>query len=275
LLSAGEADYWIGSSHCIAEHYRRAGVPDERLFLSYYGACVDTRQPSGVLRQRLGLPAEARIVGNINLIYPPKYFLGERTGLKGHEVLIEALAEVTAKRPDTYGVLIGGTLPGYPQSYEHFLRAKAANVAGGRVIMPGYFSPGEVAESWPDFDCAVHVPSSENCGGVVEPLAAGVPVIAANVGGLPEVVIDSVTGKIIKERSPRVLAESIVQVMSNVEHWRRRALVGQSLVKQMFDIRRTAVEVHSIYNTILHGEPRPEPFDSREFVSATSELVMA
>ena len=64
------------------------------------------------------------------------------------------------------------------------------------------------------FDRAVHVPRSENCGGVVEPFSAGVPVIAAAVGGLPEVVIDNVTGRIVRDRSPKVLAQNISQILA-------------------------------------------------------------
>ena len=71
--------------------------------------------------------------------------------------------------------------------------------------MPGKFNADEVAQSWPDYDCAVHVPLSENCGGVVEPLLAGVPTIAGNVGGLPEVVHHHRTGD---DRSDSITART-------------------------------------------------------------------
>ncbi len=273
LRTAGEADYWIASSRCIEEHYRRYGIASERLFLSYYGFRVQPAERTGMLRNRLKIPQNARIVGNISYIYPPKRMLGERVGLKGHEELIDALALVTAKNANIYGVLIGNTLPGYGDSYEKALQKRAFKAGNGRILMPGYFSPDDVHRSWPDFDCAVHVPHSENCGGVVEPFCAGVPVIAAAVGGLPEVVIDGITGKIVRDRSPKAIAQSIDQVLANLEHSRELASRGKRLVERMFDIERTAGEVLSIYRHITTGSPRPEAFDSERFLGKASELA--
>jgi glycosyltransferase involved in cell wall biosynthesis len=139
--------------------------------------------------------------------------------------------------------------------------------------MPGYFSGDEVRQSWPDFDCAVHIPHSENCGGVVEPFSAGVPVIAAAVGGLPEVVINNVTGRIVHDRSPEVLAQNVSEVLSDISRWRELAAKGRRLVERMFDIERTAAEVFSIYQHILAGAPRPEVFDSERFVTQAAEFA--
>lgn len=274
LRTAGQADYWVASSRCIGQHYQACGIAKDRLFLSYYGSRVRPAPRSGMLRTKLGLPAAARIVGNISYIYPPKRFLGERVGLKGHEELIDALAIVTARDQNVYGVLVGNTLPGYGDSYERTLRKRALQAGGGRILMPGYFSPDEVRQSWPDFDCAVHVPHSENCGGVVEPLSAAVPVIAAAVGGLPEVVIDNVTGKLVSDRRPEALAQSIAQVLADPEHWRKLSTRGRRLVERMFDVNRTSGEVLSIYKHIATGTPRPEPFDSERFATQATEFAV-
>jgi hypothetical protein len=52
-----------------------------------------------------------KIVGNANFMYPPKWYLGQRIGLKAHEDVIDALGLVTKQRSDVLGVLIGGTAP--------------------------------------------------------------------------------------------------------------------------------------------------------------------
>ena len=260
LATAGGLDYWVASSKCVRKHYVSAGMPSSTLFLSYYGTMVSPLTRSGFLRKRLGLPADALIVGNINYIYPPKRYLGQTVGLKRSEDVIDALAIVMAKLKSVCGVLIGNTLPGYSRSYEAMLRRKAKDACGDRLLMPGYFSSEEVHQSWPDFDCAVHIPSSENCGGVVEPLSAGVPVIASNVGGLPEVVFDGVTGKLVPVGNPPAVAEAIVDVLSNLSYWRDRAANGRDLVRVMFDVTRTGTEILQIYQHILSGAPRPEEF---------------
>ena len=109
LTTAGESDYWIGSSRCILEHYRRASVPDSRLFLSYYGWPVDelATTSTGYLHKRFGLNPETRLIGNVNYMYPPKRWLGQNVGLKCHEDVIDALCLITKNIPNSKGVLIG------------------------------------------------------------------------------------------------------------------------------------------------------------------------
>jgi glycosyltransferase involved in cell wall biosynthesis len=205
------------------------------------------------------------VVGNINLMYAPKYYLGQTVGLKCHEDVIDALGIVLSERPDVVGVLAGGPF-GRAAGYERRLHARAWEVAGDRIKMPGILSYDEVRGAWPDFDCAVHVPLSENCGGVVEPLLAGVPTIASSVGGLTEVVQPEITGVVVPPRKPKELAAAVLSVLNNLPEQRRKAMLGRSLVQVMFDVARTSAEVHQIYQHILDsGLPRPSEFDPFRF----------
>lgn len=261
--SAGPADWWIGSSRCIVRHYEDAGVPSDRLFLSYYGTRIDSFSPrrSHILRARFGLPESQILIGNMNYMYPPKLYLGQRRGLKGHEDIIDAFSEVLPDHPDWTGVLIGGQW-GQPAgklgAYEAKLRRKAAACGPGRILMPGLLPSQEVANLWADFDLAIHVPFSENCGGIVEPMLAGVPIIASRVGGLPEVVIDGITGQIVSPHDPKNLALAITGVISNLPRFRLLADRGQLLAKDMFNVTRTSEEIYQIYNYIINpSQPRP------------------
>jgi glycosyltransferase involved in cell wall biosynthesis len=113
------------------------------------------------------------------------------------------------------------------------------------------------------------VPLSENCGGVVEPLMAGVPVIAGRIGGLPEVVIDGVTGVTVPIRNPRALAVAILEVLDQPAIHRSRAALGSELVSRMFSAQRTAAEIKHIYEHVLGlTAARPSEFDSAEAWSA-------
>jgi glycosyltransferase involved in cell wall biosynthesis len=267
LHTAGPADRWIASSRYIASLYKAYGVAQERIFLSYYG----NQRPSSPLqqsqlRQRLGISPHQRVVGNINHIYPPKWYLGQTRGLKRHEDVIDALALVCQSRDDVTGVLVGGQWGGGDR-YQKSLARRAANAGAGRILMPGHWASDEVASAWQDFDLAVHVPSSENCGGVVEPLQAGVPVIAARVGGLPEVVFEGVTGQLIAPGHVQELATAISKALSQLDVMRERAVRGAALVSTMFDAARTAQEVAAIYGHVLKGAPRPQSFDALAFVT--------
>lgn len=263
LSSAGPRDSWVASSRYVESLYRAAGIGPDRLFLSYYGNRQAAPLPrQGRLRAKLGIPGDSLVVGNINHIYRPKWYLGQTRGLKRHEDVIDALASVCARRDDVRGLLVGSQWGGV-HGYEARLRRRAAAAGGGRIIMPGHLAPEEVPGAWSDFDLAVHVPSSENCGGVVEPLLAGVPVIAARVGGLPEVVLEGLTGELVPPGDVPALAAAIEAALDRLEAHRVLARRGSRLVATMFDVARTAGEVAAIYECVAGSGPRPPAFDSR------------
>jgi glycosyltransferase involved in cell wall biosynthesis len=193
--------------------------------------------------------------------------LGQKVGVKCHEDVIEAIGLVRRVRKDVWGVLVGGTFQN-SDTYETKLRTLAKEKGEGRILMPGYFSPEEVGWSWPDFDCAVHVPLSENCGGVTEPLLCRVPTIASEIGGLPEVVMPGLTGELVPVRNPGQLAVAVLKVLRNPADHKRMAERGRQLVSTMFDPARCASEVLSIYRHLLFREPIPVEFDARQFLES-------
>lgn len=263
LSTAGRNDYWIASSRYIQGLYRGFGIADERVFLSYFGTQSEAFSTvrTGCLRRRLGLPDDALIAGNINYMYPPKYYLGQRVGLKCHEDILAALALAVREEPRLTGVLVGGAW-GRDAWYERRLRRQARAIAGDRILLPGFLPHEEVQQAWADFDVVVHVPLSENCGGVHEAMIAGVPVIAGRVGGLPELVQDGYTGRTVEARRPEVLARTLLEVLRGLVPHRVLAENGRRLVSQMFDVRRTAGEVWEVYRHILDPAfPRPVEFD--------------
>jgi glycosyltransferase involved in cell wall biosynthesis len=118
----------------------------------------------------------------------------------------------------------------------------------------------------------VHVPLSENCGGVVEPLLSGVPTVAGDVGGLPEVVLPGRTGELVPIRRPDLLAKAILNVFDHINEFQQMAASGRELANVMFDPARCGDEVLSIYRHLLFDEPRPEAFNSEQFLTSDQDL---
>lgn len=265
LASAGPRDAWIASSRYTMGLYARAGIGAERLFLSYYG---NRHRPlpetAPGLRARHGIDAGALVVGNVNYMYPPRLWLGQTKGIKRHEDVIDALAQVVRQRRDVFGLIVGGQWGG-GRGYEARLGRRAARAGQGRIIMTGRLDAACARSAWLDFDLAVHVPVSENCGGVIEPLMAGVPVIAARTGGLPEIVFEGNTGSLVEAGHPDALAEAILAVLEDLPRHKALAGRGRQLVGRMFDVRRTAAEIAAIYEKLLNpAAPTPRPFDPQE-----------
>jgi glycosyltransferase involved in cell wall biosynthesis len=275
LSLATAEDYWIATSRATLSHYLRAGISSERVFLSYAGTENERfrGRRKGQLRRDLGLADSAFVVGNISHIYAPKWYLMHTVGLKCHEDLIEGISLATEKDRSIRGVLIGGPW-GTDSTYFEKIREYARKRSGNAVIMPGAFHQEQVASAIWDFDCVAHVPMSENCGGVVEPLLCGIPTIASRIGGLIEVVMDGSTGLTVPVGDPSALCEAILFVRNHYSAMCNQAHAGQMLVETMFDVNRTALEVEEIYRYLLGQRAlRPKEFDSEEFLRAASAVA--
>lgn len=250
LAVATQQDYWIGSCRWTCDRYRQSGIAKQRIFLSYYGIDLDsfTAHPPGKLRAELGLEPDTKIVGMVAYMYAPKRYLGQRRGLKGHEDLIDALAICRQHDPHIKGVLIGGAW-NKAQAYEARVRAYGQQQCGDHIYFLG--TRQDVAQLYPDFDVVCHPSYSENVGGAAESLPMGIPTIATNVGGLPDLVIDGQTGWLVPPRDPPRLAQAILEALRDPQHARRLALEGQKLSRELFDIRHTASTALEAYQKIL------------------------
>lgn len=250
IKTSGPGDYWVGSCRWTCAEYARRGVGADRLFLSYYGTHFGNgaAPPRGALRRELDVGLETPLVGMVAYTYAPKWFLGERRGLKGHEDFIEALRLLRRRVPTARGVVVGGPWRGALR-YEQSLRQRARRTCGDALSFVG--RRDDVPAVYADLDVAVHPSLSENCGGAVESLAAGRPTVATNVGGLPDVVLDGETGWLVPPRDPVRLAAAMEEALADPTEARRRARAGQQLVRRLFDVERTGREIASIYARIL------------------------
>jgi glycosyltransferase involved in cell wall biosynthesis len=251
-FSADADDYWIASSDYIRQKYERVyGIDPSRLFLSYYGTDLRTFKAGepGEFRKKFSIPSDATVVGNVSFIYPPKLYLGQRVGLKGHELMIESLGALMKDNPKLYGVFIGNQW-GTSQAYYEKLKSHALSLSE-RFIFTGFLPQQEIARSWRDFDLALHLPSSENCGGVIEPLLNGVPVVASTVGGLPEIIIPGKTGYLAQSRTIDDVEIVIRNALSDRPESERLACNGKRLVERNFNVINTASEIDKIYKKIL------------------------
>ena len=251
LLTAGLRDYWVGSCKWTCDRYLKSGISKDHLFLSYYG--IDLKQfsssePSGKLRNELGLGNDTPLIGMVAYMYPPKRHLGQNRGLKGHEDLIDALAMCQKSIPNLKAVFIGGAW-GNASAYEQKVRDYAQTRLGDKAIFLG--TRNDVAELYPDLDVAVHPSHSENLGGACESMLMGVPTIATCVGGFPDVVIPRKTGWLVPPGDPKSLSTSILESFRNPALAKRMSDHGQRMIRRLIDVKKTSYEVFSIYESIL------------------------
>jgi len=82
-------------------------------------------------------------------------------------------------------------------------------------------------------------------------MAAGRPVIATNGGGIPEIVVDQVTGLLVPMNDARALAVGIASLLRNPAEARAMGDRGRRRVKDLFTIERSAKAVEQVYLDLL------------------------
>ncbi len=250
VVTAGPADRWVASCHWTYDRYLNEGIGKDRVFLSYYGTDLNSFSNGhrGKLRCELGLTSQSPLIGMVAYMYPPKHYLGQKRGIKGHEDLIDAVSLCRQRLPGIKVVFIGGAWNN-ATSYEKTIHHYARQMLGNDAIFLG--TRNDVNELYPDLDVAVHPSHSENLGGAGESLLWCIPTIATNVGGFPDIVIPGQTGWLVPAHDPACLADTILEVLRNPVHAKRLAVAGRERVHHLLDIRETAREIKRIYDSVL------------------------
>lgn len=251
LALSNKADYWIATCKLTGKIYQKFGVSENRLFLSYYGTTLDRLARPGhrdKTRASLELPKDSKVVGMVAFMYPPRRWLGQKSGLKGHEDLIDALKILRDQGRDVVGVFVGGAWAN-ADWYANRVREYGAMKLGEKALFLG--TRNDIAHLYEVMDIAVHPSHSENVGGAVESLLLGVPTVASSVGGFPDVVIDGETGFLAPPMDASALAISIGRMLDDPSRSLSMAKAGQELCQNLFDVNRTGIEIADIYRKVI------------------------
>lgn len=258
LILSKENDYWAGSCKRTCEIYRENGIPAEKIFLSYYGnyslksedQYLESQQ---ILHREYHLKEDQILVGMVSYFYKPKKVLFQRRGLKGHEDFIDAVALVRKKYSNVIGIIIGDAW-GDARKYVEKVVNYAENKCQNGIVFTGFRT--DVKKIYRELDMAVHPSHSENLGGASESLAAGVPTIATNVGGFPDIVIHGKTGYTVQPKSAGELAGAMIKMIEHPHEARVFSENGKQLVTRMLDIENTGKSMLNVYNQILYGDKK-------------------
>jgi glycosyltransferase involved in cell wall biosynthesis len=198
------------------------------------------------LRQELGLPIDTTIVA----------LTGQIAEIKGIWEFVEAAAILKAKGVAVSFAVLGDDLKG-----RGALRLEAERVARAKglaeVMQFLGFKP-DAPRLLPAFD-VITVPSHvEPLGNAtLEAMAAGLPVIGSNVGGIPEMVVPGHTGLLVPARDASALARAIECLVGDPRRATEYGAAGRRRVAEAFSVERHASQVQSIYDGVLE-RPRQQ-----------------
>jgi L-malate glycosyltransferase len=93
----------------------------------------------------------------------------------------------------------------------------------------------------------------------VEASAAGLPVVASNVHGIPDVVRDGITGKLVPPADAPALADALFSLVEDAGARRSMGLAGRQYVADHYDWTRNAKQMEMVYERVVTGQDEREP----------------
>lgn len=181
-------------------------------------------------------------------------FVGRMVAEKGAQVLIEAAPRILAQYPDAKFVIVG------KGGFLNDLKRRAAQLKlGSKMLFTGYVDDDTLLRIYRTADVAV-VPSLYEPFGIValEGMAAKVPTVVADTGGLGEIIDHMQTGITTYAGKPESLAWGILEVLRNPEHSRMMADNAYKKVLEVFNWQIIADQTLDTYGKVLSMAGRTE-----------------
>ena len=196
----------------------------------------------------MGLDPERQTVAMVGHIYASRLAAFSVVGMKGHEVFLEAAAELVKARRDVQFLVVGDEFGG-DGTYRARLEARAAENLDGRIVFAGFRSDIPALLACID---VIAIPSvSESASyGAMEALMLGCAVVASDVGGLPDTVVNGETGILVPPRDAARLAAAISRLLDDPRLREQLGAQGRRHVASNFDIARSIDELDELYQSL-------------------------
>lgn len=251
------ADRILVNAESIREWLLEQGYQDNRIRVIKNG--VDMSRYAGVrdsarIRPELGIPDSAPIVVMIARLNPQK----------GVDEFIRAASLLRGSHPDARFLIVGAKLQyqsgviSQDKKYLQELQQLAVDLGvGGKVIFAGHRTdtPEILAEA------AISVLPSHSEGlsnTLLESMAAGIPTVATNVGGNPELVKDHINGILIPVKSPEHLAQAIREILDDSGLASRFGRQARNMANESFSLEKMTGDTQALYRTELALDRRAE-----------------
>ena len=218
----------------------KVGVPPNQVKVLYNGVDVVPTCDSiqvGECRKELGLSPSHQIVGVVGNLYP----------VKGHQYLIDSIPKVLSKCPDTSFVFAGrGALETELRGQVHRLGLDA------RVFFLGLRQ--DIPRILSMIDIFVLPSLSEGLSmAILEAMIAGKPVVATQVGGNPELVLNGETGFLTPPRDSQALAASLIALLMDKQQAQQFGERGKRRAERQFSLQNMVYAYQDLYDECLRS----------------------
>ena len=194
---------------------------------------AETRR--GEFRREMSLSSGARLVGIVGRIFP----------VKNHALFLESAARIAAAEPAARFVVVGDGMLRFALEQQ----ARELGIAD-LVLFTGWRS--DLARIYADLD--VLVVSSNNEGtplSAIEAMATSCPVVATRVGGVPDLISDYESGRLVPPRDAEALAGAVLDLLHHPEMAQAMGRNAMIAARDRFDVKRLVHDVDHLYRELL------------------------
>jgi len=189
------------------------------------------------IKRSLGIPPSCSVVGVV----------GNLRSIKGHKYLLEAMSRILDKIPDARLLIVGKEVK------ETNLKELAEELKiSSNVTFTGYRT--DIPELISVMDIAVLPSLSEGfSNALLEYMTMSKPIVATNVGGNAEAVVDLHTGLIVPPADSEALADGIMTLLHNRKMAEDMGHAGRKRLEEMFSLDRMVQKMEDLYDSLVTG----------------------
>ncbi len=193
---------------------------------------------SGPRRNELGISPDSLVVGYVGWLIP----------IKGVTYLVNAMAEVIQRHPNSLLVLVG---KGDEEAEEEMkLKEQVENLGLTDNVRFLGWRP-DVDGIMGCFDIFVLPSLNEGMGRVlVEAMAAGLPIVASRVGGIPDLVTHGENGLLVPPADAGALERAISDLLSDKARRKRMGETGKSICRP-YSVEAMVEKIDNLYSRLL------------------------
>jgi len=242
LINDRYSDGIIAVSEAVKRNIAENGVPDDKISVIYGGInpvkVLDDREKS-LAREKWGIGEEV-VVG----------IVARLTEVKGHKYFIDA-AEIISRDNDNVKFFIAGIGP-KEEELKELIKQKGLT---DKVVFTGFVD--EIYEVFNIIDINVISSLSEAlCLSLIEGMSVGKPSVAADTGGIPEVIKNGYNGFLVPAGDAEGLADAILKLIHDPGLRKAMGDRGREIMEKSFTADIMAEKIEELYESVARKNRR-------------------
>lgn len=235
-------------SEALARQFEELPDRNERVRVIYNGVNLDEYRRSrtaAAARRQIGLPEDGIVMAAVGQVGPRK----------GGDMVLDAFERIAGRIPELKLFFVGDPHRGQ----EGFAEALKIRVGQSAFSDRVFFFPfnDKILPYYEAADINLLISREEGFGRtLIEAGAVGVPSIGTRVGGIAEIIVDGVTGRLVPPEDPQALAEAMEQMVADESLRRAMADAAFRRSAQSFSIKSHVDQVMNMYDEVLDAKAR-------------------